>query len=34
MGLVSSADLIYFALLITVLLWLSIRHLNDERLHA
>ena len=34
MGLVSSADLIYFALLIAVLLWLAIRHLNDERLHA
>ena len=34
MGLVNSADLIYFALLIAVLLWLTIRHLNDERLHA
>jgi ABC-2 type transport system permease protein len=34
MGLVNSADLIYFALLIAVLLWLTVRHLNDERLHA
>jgi ABC-2 type transport system permease protein len=34
MGLVNSADLIYFALFITTLLWLTIRHLNDERRHA
>ncbi|HLP98689.1 MAG TPA: ABC transporter permease subunit [Sideroxyarcus sp.] len=34
MGLVNSADLIYFALLIAVLLWLAIRQLNDERRHA
>ena len=33
MGLVNSADLIYFALLIGVLLWLTIRHLNNERSH-
>ena len=34
MGLVNSADLIYFALFIATLLWLTIRHLNDERRHA
>jgi ABC-2 type transport system permease protein len=34
MGLVNSADLIYFALFISTLLWLTIRHLNDERRHA
>jgi ABC-2 type transport system permease protein len=34
MGLVNSADLIYFVLVIATLLWLTIRHLNDERLHA
>jgi ABC-2 type transport system permease protein len=33
-GLVNSADLIYFILVIATLLWLTIRHLNDERLHA
>jgi len=30
-GLVNSADLIYFALFIATLLWLTVRHLNDER---
>jgi ABC-2 type transport system permease protein len=34
MGLVNSADLIYFALFISTLLWLTIRHLNDERRDA
>ena len=34
MGLVTSADLIYFALFVSTLLWLTIRHLNDERRHA
>ncbi len=34
MGLVNSADLIYFALFISTLLWLTIRHLNDERRRA
>jgi ABC-2 type transport system permease protein len=34
MGLVNSADLIYFALFITTLLWLTIRQLNDERRHT
>jgi hypothetical protein len=34
MGLLNSADLIYFALFISTLLWLTIRHLNDERRHA
>jgi ABC-2 type transport system permease protein len=34
MGLVNSADLIYFALFIATLLWLTVRHLNDERRHA
>jgi ABC-2 type transport system permease protein len=33
-GLVNSADLIYFALLISTLLWLTIRQLNDERRHG
>jgi ABC-2 type transport system permease protein len=33
-GLVNSADLIYFVLVIATLLWLTIRHLNDERRHA
>jgi ABC-2 type transport system permease protein len=33
-GLVNSADLIYFALFLTTLLWLTIRHLNDERRSA
>ena len=33
-GLVNSADLIYFALLIATLLWLTIRQLNDERRHG
>lgn len=33
-GLINSADLIYFALVIATLLWLTIRHLNDERRHA
>jgi hypothetical protein len=32
--LVNSADLIYFALFIATLLWLSVRHLNDERRNA
>jgi len=31
MGLVNSADLAYFALVIATLLWLTIRQLNDER---
>jgi ABC-2 type transport system permease protein len=34
MGLVNSADLIYFVLFIATLLWLTIRQLNDERRHA
>ncbi|MBI5006128.1 MAG: ABC transporter permease subunit [Nitrosomonadales bacterium] len=34
MGLVNSADLIYFALFITTLLWLTVRQLNDERRHG
>jgi ABC-2 type transport system permease protein len=34
MGLVSSADLAYFALLIATLLWLAVRCLNDERERA
>ena len=34
MGLINSADLIYFVLFISTLLWLTIRHLNDERRHA
>jgi ABC-2 type transport system permease protein len=34
MGLINSADLIYFALFIGTLLWLTIRHLNDERRRA
>ena len=33
-GLINSADLIYFVLFIATLLWLTIRHLNDERLRA
>lgn len=33
-GLINSADLIYFVLFISTLLWLTIRHLNDERRHA
>ena len=33
-GLVNSTDLIYFALFIPTLLWLTIRHLNDERRRA
>lgn len=33
-GLVNSADLIYFALFITTLLWLTIRHLSNERRHV
>jgi ABC-2 type transport system permease protein len=31
MGLINSADLIYFALFIATLLVLTIRHLNNER---
>ncbi|OIR19680.1 ABC-2 family transporter protein [mine drainage metagenome] len=31
MGLVNSADLIYFALFTATLLWLTVRQLNDER---
>lgn len=34
MGLVNSADLIYFALFISTLLLLTIRHLNNERRNA
>lgn len=34
MGLVNSADLIYFALFIATLLLLTIRHLNNERRNA
>lgn len=34
MGLINSADLIYFALFIATLLWLTIRQLNDERRRA
>jgi ABC-2 type transport system permease protein len=34
MGLISSADLIYFVLFIATLLWLTVRHLNDERRRA
>jgi gliding motility-associated transport system permease protein len=34
MGLINSADLVYFALFIVTLLWLTIRHLNDERRRA
>jgi ABC-2 type transport system permease protein len=34
MGLVNSADLIYFALFISTLLLLTIRHLNNERHNA
>jgi len=34
MGLLNSADLIYFALLITTLLWLTVRQMNDERRHG
>lgn len=30
-GLINSADLIYFALFIATLLWLTVRHLNNER---
>lgn len=33
-GLLNSADLIYFALFITTLLWLTVRELNDERRHG
>lgn len=33
-GLINSADLIYFTLFIATLLWLTIRHLNDERRNA
>lgn len=33
-GLINSADLIYFVLFIATLLWLTIRHLNDERLRV
>jgi ABC-2 type transport system permease protein len=33
-GLINSADLIYFALFIATLLWLTVRHLNNERRHA
>lgn len=33
-GLVNSADLVYFALLIATLLWLTIRRLDDERQRA
>lgn len=33
MGLVNSADLVYFALLIATLLWLTIRQLTEERRH-
>jgi ABC-2 type transport system permease protein len=31
MGLVNSADLVYFLLCIVTLLWLTVRHLNGER---
>ena len=34
MGLINSADLIYFILFTVTLLWLTIRQLNDERRHA
>jgi hypothetical protein len=34
MGLINSADLIYFVLFITTLLLLTIRHLHDERRRA
>jgi ABC-2 type transport system permease protein len=34
MGLINSADLIYFALFIATLLWLTVRQLNDERRHG
>ncbi len=34
MGLINSADLIYFILFTVTLLWLTIRQLNDERQHA
>ena len=33
-GLIHSADLIYFVLVIATLLWLTIRQLNDERRNA
>ena len=33
-GLINSADLIYFVLVIATLLWLTIRHLDDERRRA
>lgn len=34
MGLVGSADLVYFALLIATLLWLTIRQIEEERRHG
>jgi ABC-2 type transport system permease protein len=33
-GLINSADLAYFALIIATLLWLTVRQLNDERRHG
>ncbi len=33
-GLINSADLIYFVLFIATLLWLTIRHVNNERRRA
>lgn len=33
-GLLNSADLIYYALFIATLLWLTVRQLNDERRHG
>lgn len=33
-GLLGSADLVYFALLVATLLWLTIRQLEDERRHG
>ncbi|MDP1635508.1 MAG: ABC transporter permease subunit [Gallionellaceae bacterium] len=34
MGLINSADLIYFALFTATLLWLTVRQLDDERRHG
>lgn len=34
MGLLNSADLIYFALFIATLLWLTVRQMNDEMRHG
>lgn len=34
MGLFNSADLMYFALFIATLLWLTVRQMNDERRHG